>query len=84
MLANGVTDFMGDNPVIVGIVGLVLFILVFFTIFKLQRTCDVCGLPIKRKYYSWTIDGKKQTLCPKCSSRLENKVSKSAFKSRFG
>jgi hypothetical protein len=46
--------------------------------------CSVCGVPLKRKTYTWTLNGKTQKVCPKCNSRMENKVSKDAFKSKFG
>ena len=46
--------------------------------------CDVCGLPIKRTSHMWTIQGEKKRLCPKCNSQMERKVSKAAFKSKYG
>jgi hypothetical protein len=46
--------------------------------------CDVCGLPIRRKYYKWKIEGKDQVLCPKCNAKMERKVSNKVFKDRFG
>lgn len=46
--------------------------------------CNVCNLPIKRKYYTWKLDGRKNKLCPKCNSQMERKVSREAFKSKYG
>lgn len=65
---------------IIGIIVL-LFVVGFFS---KPRRCDVCQLPLKRKCYNWKIDGKKQKLCPKCSQQMEGKISKAAFKKRFG
>ncbi|WP_447824794.1 hypothetical protein [Aeromonas salmonicida] len=52
--------------------------------FGKPSSCSMCGQSIKKTYYKWTIDGKKQTLCPKCNSQMERKVSKEAFNRRFG
>ena len=65
------------------IIGIIILIVIIALLCK-QKKCDVCGLDIKRKFYTWEIDGKKQTLCPKCNSQMERKVSKQAFKNRFG
>jgi ribosome-binding protein aMBF1 (putative translation factor) len=46
--------------------------------------CSICNVPIKKKYYKWRIDGKKSRLCPKCNGQMERKVSRDAFKSRYG
>lgn len=46
--------------------------------------CDVCGMPLKRTCYTWTLEGTKQKLCPRCNARMENKVSKEAFREKFG
>jgi len=62
-----------------------LVVIVFIiSIFAPTKRCDVCRVPIKRKYYRWTIEGKKTMLCPKCNAQMERRVSKSAFKGRFG
>ena len=44
------------------------------------RACTVCGGLIIRKLYFWGND----RMCPRCNSRMKNKVSKEAFKNRFG
>ena len=46
--------------------------------------CGVCEQDIKKKYYTWKIDGKKTKLCPKCNTRMENKVSKEVFNRKIG
>lgn len=43
-----------------------------------SKKCELCGSLIKRTYYTWTIQGKKMRLCPRCNGRLENKKSKQA------
>lgn len=65
------------------IIGIIVLIFII-SVFAGPGKCDVCGLPIKKKHYTWKIDGKKQKLCPKCNSQMERKVSKDAFKSKFG
>jgi hypothetical protein len=42
--------------------------------------CSVCGGYIVRKYFIWGSD----MMCPRCNGRMKNKVSKDAFKNRFG
>ena len=62
----------------------IIVILVVLALFSGPGSCDVCGQRIKRKYYTWRIDGKKQKLCPFCNSQMERKVSKEAFSKKFG
>lgn len=47
---------------------------------KGSLTCSVCGVRIIRVSYFWGND----RMCPKCNNRMKNKVSKEAFKSKFG
>jgi len=68
--------------------GMLFFLIVCFligvSVLGNKGRCDICNTPIKRKYYTWTIDGKRQRLCPTCSARLERRQSKIAFDRRFG
>ena len=65
------------------LIGLVvLFILA--AIFGGPGRCDVCRAPIKKAYYTWKLEGKKQKLCPHCNAQMERRISKQAFKNRFG
>ena len=66
------------------IIGAVVLVVIIALLCKQKKRCDVCGLDIKRKSYTWKIDGKKQTLCPKCNSQVERRVSRDAFKNKFG
>jgi hypothetical protein len=84
MLASRAAKDSDLDPSFYIIGGIALVIVVVAAAFVTPAKCDICGLPIKRTSYTWTIGGKKQKLCPRCSSRMENKISKSAFKSRFG
>lgn len=63
------------------IVGVVIAII--FIWLKPSR-CDICGTPFKRSYHTWTIDGKKQHLCPNCNSKMNRRQSNIHFKNRFG
>jgi ribosome-binding protein aMBF1 (putative translation factor) len=65
------------------VIGVIILIVVIALFCKAGR-CDVCGLDIKKKYYTWEIDGRKQRLCPKCNAQMERGVSKEAFKKKFG
>jgi ribosome-binding protein aMBF1 (putative translation factor) len=65
------------------IIGIVV-VLVVLVAFAGPGKCDVCGQPIKKTSYTWKIEGKKQKLCPKCNVQMERRVSKEAFKKRFG
>jgi hypothetical protein len=87
MLAHAASTDLSDNPaglVIIGVTVVILFVIILIAAAQEPKKYDVCGLPIKQKYYTWTIQGQKQILCPKCSSQMERKVSKAAFKSKFG
>lgn len=53
-------------------------------LFSGPSKCDVCGLRIKRTLHTWTINGQKLRMCPKCNSRMENKKSREAFRATFG
>ena len=55
-----------------------VIVIVLGSVFGKPRRCTVCGTPIKRTYYTWTIDGKKHKLCPNCNRNLERKVSREA------
>lgn len=69
-----------------GITFIIIAAVVFYVIveFFKPRRCGICNLPFKRKYYKWKIGGKRQYLCPGCSSRMDRKVSKERFEQRFG
>ena len=44
------------------ICGIVLLV-ILGAIFKPSR-CDICGTSFKKKYYTWTIEGKKTAFMP--------------------
>ena len=46
---------------------------------KWPRSCPLCGNRLKRVSYRWTIDNKKQKVCPQCNQQLERKARKEAF-----
>lgn len=68
----------------------ILYIFIAYIVIKVIQklaeptSCDVCSTDIKRKYYTWTIDGKKQHLCPNCNSKMNRRQSNRHFKNRFG
>jgi hypothetical protein len=67
-------------------VWIIVIIVIFSVIVGIsnrQRYCDVCGLPLKRSYYTWTLEGKNEKLCPNCNARMEKKVSRDAFNEKF-
>ncbi|AWC93576.1 hypothetical protein PQM29_002667 [Morganella morganii] len=65
------------------VIGIIIFLAVINTIFK-PRRCGVCGQGFKKKYHTWTIEGKKEHLCPHCNSRMTRRVSYKRFNDRFG
>lgn len=65
------------------IIGGIILFAIISAIFKPTR-CDVCNLSFKRKYYTWTLEGKKQHLCPNCNARMKRRVSNQRFNDRFG
>ncbi|MCK5563770.1 MAG: hypothetical protein KAJ07_00865 [Planctomycetes bacterium] len=64
-------------------IGIVILVIIV-ALFSQGSSCYVCDLPIKKKSYRWDLDGKRRTLCPKCNSQMERKISKEAFKNKFG
>lgn len=59
---------------------LIFITFILFTILKLfSKRCTVCGAPIKRTYYTWRLDGKKEIMCPRCNGHMERKISKQRF-----
>jgi len=65
------------------IIGGFILLAVIGAIFK-PRRCDVCGIFFKRNYYTWTIEGRKQHLCPNCNNKMSRKISNKKFTDRFG
>lgn len=63
---------------------IVIILVVVVSYFSRNKKCSVCSQPIKNKFYTWEIEGKKAILCPHCNSRMEKKVSKESFSRRFG
>lgn len=61
----------------------VIALIVIGAIFK-PRRCDICDTYFKKSYYTWTIDGKKQHLCPNCNNKMSRRVSSAKFNNRFG
>lgn len=48
------------------------------------KRCGVCDQHFKKKYFTWTIEGKKMHLCPNCNSQMKRRVSSVRFKDKFG
>ncbi|MCE9992286.1 hypothetical protein LZ633_09800 [Enterobacter asburiae] len=65
------------------IFGGVVLLVIIGAIFKPSR-CDICGISFKKKYHTWTIEGKKQHLCPNCNGKMNRRVSSQKFKDKFG
>jgi hypothetical protein len=42
--------------------------------------CTICGNQLKRKYYTWKLDGKRHRLCPHCNSSVERHQSTAAMR----
>ena len=61
-----------------------IIVLIFIASMFKPRSCDICGTGFKKKYFTWTIDGKKQHLCPYCNSKMNRRNSDRHFKNRFG
>lgn len=47
-------------------------------------SCYVCEIDLKKKSYTWELDGKNRKVCPNCNRKLENKKSSKAMKAKFG
>lgn len=71
----------GDNPIF-GVLGVILVLGFLVSLFG-SRKCTVCGTRIKKKYFTWKVNGEKEVMCPKCNSRMESRVSRQAFNRKF-
>ncbi|MCX5638847.1 MAG: hypothetical protein NTX52_14310 [Planctomycetota bacterium] len=60
------------------VVGVVLILAAFW-----PKTCQICGNQIRRVSYTWTIEGQKKRVCPKCNQALERRQSKQVFDDLF-
>lgn len=41
--------------------------------------CDCCRTQLKRKSYSWILQGESKKVCPNCNRSLERKISRAAI-----
>ena len=78
-----IAGFFIERDFMEWVIGGFVVLIVLGAIFKPSR-CDVCGTGFKKKYYTWTIEGKKQNLCPICNSKMSRWVSNQRFTDRFG
>ena len=46
-----------------------------------SRSCEICGVSLKRTVYHWNIDGKRKRVCPNCNRTLERRQSDHALAS---
>ncbi|CCP03748.1 hypothetical protein BN439_2702 [Erwinia amylovora Ea644] len=65
------------------IIGGIILLAIIGSILK-PRRCDICGILFKRNYHTWTIEGRKQYLCPNCNSKMSRRLSNQRFTDRFG
>lgn len=76
----------GDPPAWLGYVCCGLGVLfVFWLVGKLMgpSRCEECGTPIKRKYYTYKVGGKKLRVCPNCSRAYDREISRKAVNKRL-
>jgi hypothetical protein len=66
--------------VVIGLIGFIILVGILIAIKQADMRCSVCGVPIIRVSYIWG----KSRMCPRCDSRMRKKLSKEAFKSKFG
>ncbi|AWM81562.1 hypothetical protein DKL61_15125 [Gammaproteobacteria bacterium ESL0073] len=64
-------------------IGLFIIIVIIFELCR-PRRCDICKLSFNKKYHTWSIEGKKQHLCPNCNSKMTRRISSQRFNKRFG
>lgn len=65
------------------LIGFIVIVLLYKKL-SLPKSCSICKVRFKKGYYPWKIEGKNKKLCPKCNNRMENKLSREAFKDKFG
>jgi DNA-directed RNA polymerase subunit RPC12/RpoP len=71
-----------DSSSILSVLGFMAALIFLGSLF-VSRKCTVCGTRIKKKYFTWKINGEKEVMCPKCNSRMENRMSRQAFSRKF-
>ncbi len=80
VLAIGGIIYLWTISPIYGIGALVLGLILLMAA-NWQKDCQICGNPIKRDSYTWTMDdGQKKRVCPKCNQTLERRQSREAIK----
>lgn len=62
----------------------VVGVIVLIIIVRKPRSCSICGVRFKRKYFVWRIKGRKKYVCPNCNRKIEKKMSDAAFEEQFG
>jgi hypothetical protein len=67
---------------VVGVVVVVVVVLILLSSLRPKR-CDICGLPFRRSFYTWNIQGAKKRVCPKCNQGLERHKSKQGLDNLF-
>jgi len=66
-----------NHPAVATIV--VIIILAVLVLSAHSRTCEICGVQLKRVLYRWEIDGKRKVVCPNCNRTLERRQSDRAL-----
>ncbi len=58
------------------ILGIVIVVVLILFVSRRPSRCDACGIPIKRRFHTWKVDGVRKHLCPRCNQGFERHKSK--------
>ena len=75
----GLPIWLFENHPVLAVVFIIGFI-AMLVLYSLSRTCQVCGVALKRVTYRWQIDGETKRVCPNCNRTLERRQSSHALR----
>src|SRR5437764_5410174 len=78
LLLLGLPIWMFQHYPIISIVLVVAFV-GGLILYAKSRSCEICGISLKRVTYRWEIGGAKKRVCPNCNRTLERRQSHRAL-----
>ena len=74
LIVIGVPVWLFQNHPVLGVT-LLVALGAGVPLYSLSRSCEVCGVALKRVAYRWQTDGKAKRVCPNCNRALERRQS---------
>jgi len=58
---------------------LLALVVLGIVLYAKSRTCEICGVTLKRSVYHWQVEGVGKRVCPNCNRTLERRQSNRAL-----